>query len=262
MNGLLKLFYGSGNSMKLVKKYYDPVIIVLAIVSVSLVVLDSLAIVDLTLSPAREFDLFILLLFTYDYANRLIQSDQKDQFVKNNIMDLIAIIPFHSAFAVFRVARLFRIARVTRLSRTMRLFRLTRVIGLIGKTTKHIRKFFNTNGFAYMVYASGTVLLLGATVYSIAENVNFIDSLWWAFVTSTTVGYGDISPVSTIGRITAMILMLTGIGMFGALTSTITSFFIISEDENEDPHHAEIKELNQKIGQLLVKIEHLEEKSK
>lgn len=142
------------------------------------------------------------------------------------------------------------------------MFRLTRVVGLIGKATKHIRKFFNTNGFAYMVYASGTVLLLGATVYSIAENVNFIDSLWWAFVTSTTVGYGDISPVSAVGRITAMVLMLTGIGMFGALTSTITSFFIISEDENEDTQHAEIKELNQKIGQLLVKIENLEAKSK
>ncbi|MCC5889411.1 MAG: ion transporter [Alkalibacterium sp.] len=248
--------------MTALKKYYDPIIIILATFSVSLVILDSLALIDLTLSPVREIDILILLLFTTDYIYRLFQSDQKGHFFKNNIMDLIAIIPFHSVFAVFRMARLFRIARLTRLSRTMRMFRLTRVVGLIGKATKHIRKFFNTNGFAYMVYASGTVLLLGATVYSIAENVNFIDSLWWAFVTSTTVGYGDISPVSAVGRITAMVLMLTGIGMFGALTSTITSFFIISEDENEDTQHAEIKELNQKIGQLLVKIENLEAKSK
>lgn len=113
-----------------------------------------------------------------------------------------------------------------------------------------------------MVYASGTILLLGATVYSIAEIVNFIDSLWWAFVTSTTVGYGDISPVSGIGRLTAMVLMLTGIGMFGALTSTITSFFIISEEEEEPEQNDEIKELNQKISKLLVKIEELELRNK
>nr|WP_245920527.1 potassium channel family protein [Alkalibacterium olivapovliticus] len=151
---------------------------------------------------------------------------------------------------------------MTRLSRTNRLFRLTRAVGLIGKATKHVRTFFNTNGFAYMVYASGTILLLGATVYSIAEIVNFIDSLWWAFVTSTTVGYGDISPVSGIGRLTAIVLMLTGIGMFGALTSTITSFFIISEEEEEPEQNDEIKELNQKISKLLVKIEELELRNK
>lgn len=244
--------------MKTLKKYYDPIIIVLAIISVSMVVLDSLSIFDMALSPYREIDIFILLLFTYDYVSRLIRADQKGYFFKKNIMDLVAIVPFHSVFAVFRVARLFRIVRLTRLSRTTRLFRLTRVIGLIGKATKHVKKFFNTNGFAYMVYASGTVLLLGATIYSIAENTNFIDSLWWAFVTSTTVGYGDISPVSAIGRLTAMMLMMTGIGMFGALTSTITSFFIISDEEESDQHSTDIKELNQKIGQLLVKIEELE----
>jgi len=66
---------------------------------------------------------------------------------------------------------------------------MTRLVGLIGKMSRHIKVFFNTNGFVYMIYASGTILLIGATVYSIAEGVNFIDSLWWAFVTSTTVGY-------------------------------------------------------------------------
>lgn len=248
--------------MNIVKRYYDPIIIILALVSVFLVILDSLAMIDLTLSPVRELDIFVLLLFTFDYTYRLIRSKEKIYFVKSNIMDLIAIVPFHSVFAVFRIARLFRIVRLSRLSRALQLFRLTRVVGLIGKATKHIRKFFNTNGFAYMVYASGTILFLGATVYSIAEEVNFIDSLWWAFVTSTTVGYGDISPVSAVGRMTAMVLMLTGIGMFGALTSTITSFFIISEEENIDTSHEEIKELNQKISQLLVKIEKLETKGR
>lgn len=143
------------------------------------------------------------------------------------------------------------------MSRLTRLFRMNRLVGLIGKMSRHIKVFFNTNGFAYMIYASGTILLIGATVYSIAEGVNFIHSLWWAFVTSTTVGYGDISPESVVGRLTAMVLMLTGIGLFGALTSTITSFFMVNNDEEGEEYKEEIKELNDKISQLLMKIENM-----
>ncbi|MDZ7836269.1 MAG: potassium channel family protein [Alkalibacterium sp.] len=154
-----------------------------------------------------------MLLITLDV---FIVSGNKFNFFKTNLFDLIAIIPFHSAFSVFRLARLFRItrlSRLSRLSRMSRLFRFTRMIGMIGKATRHIRKFLQTNGFIYMMYVSGVILLIGATSYSIAENVHFIDSLWWAFVTSTTVGYGDISPTTAIGRLTAMFLMLTGIGI-------------------------------------------------
>ena len=58
-----------------------------------------------------------------------------------------------------------------------------------------------------------------------AEGMSISDGLWWAFVTATTVGYGDISPASPTGRLVAMALMLVGIGLIGSLTSTITSFF-------------------------------------
>ncbi|WP_143139320.1 potassium channel family protein, partial [Alkalibacterium sp. 20] len=157
-----------------------------------------------------------------------------------------AIIPFHSVFAVFRLTRLLRITRLSR---------LTRVIGTIGRLTKHIKVFFQTNGFVYMMYVAGVIMLIGATVYSVVENINFIDSLWWAFVTSTTVGYGDIVPYTNIGRLIAVVLMLTGIGIFGALTSTITSFFMNNNDDKIENQNMEIKELNIKITQLLEKMD-------
>lgn len=87
--------------MKILRTYYDPLIIILAILSVSLLIMESLAVLNLSLSPFREIDVLILLLFTYDYINRLIRADQKGQFFKKNIMDLVAIIPFHSVFAFF-----------------------------------------------------------------------------------------------------------------------------------------------------------------
>ncbi len=56
------------------------------------------------------------------------------------------------------------------------------------------------------------------------EKMTFPDALWWSYVTATTVGYGDLSPVSTGGRIIASLLMLTGIGFLSLLTGTIASF--------------------------------------
>jgi hypothetical protein len=58
---------------------------------------------------------------------------------------------------------------------------------------------------------------------------NPFDALWWGVVTLTTVGYGDVTPVTTEGRIAAMALMLLGIGLFGAITATITSYLMTSD---------------------------------
>lgn len=240
------------------KNNYNLTIIGLAIFSVSLVILDTMSFININAFPFKEIDVLILLIFAVDYFGRFYWSENKNNFFKTNLFDLIAIIPFHSAFSVFRLARLFRItrlSRLSRLSRMSRLFRFTRMIGMICKATRHIRKFLQTNGFIYMMYVSGVILLIGATSYSIAENVHFVDSLWWAFVTSTTVGYGDISPTTAIGRLTAMFLMLTGIGIFGALTSTITSFFMNTNDQEIEKQKSEIHELNIKITQLLEKID-------
>lgn len=61
--------------------------------------------------------------------------------------------------------------------------------------------------------------------------MDFKDSLWWSFVTTTTVGYGDISPRTGLGRIIATILMLVGIGFLSMLTGTIATFFLGKKEE-------------------------------
>ena len=63
------------------------------------------------------------------------------------------------------------------------------------------------------------------------EQMKFQDALWWSFVTATTVGYGDLSPATNAGRIVASLLMIIGIGLIGSLTSSITSFFLQSDEE-------------------------------
>jgi voltage-gated potassium channel len=62
---------------------------------------------------------------------------------------------------------------------------------------------------------------------------SFGDALWWAVVTVTTVGYGDVSPQTAEGRLIAVVLMFVGIGVISAFTATIASFFVEKEHEKE-----------------------------
>lgn len=74
------------------------------------------------------------------------------------------------------------------------------------------------------------------------EKMSFQDALWWSFVTTTTVGYGDLSPVTGLGRIVAAVLMLVGIGLIDSLTSSITTFFITpAEKEVEKPNSEKVE---------------------
>ena len=68
------------------------------------------------------------------------------------------------------------------------------------------------------------------------------DALWWGVVTLTTVGYGDVTPITTEGKIAAMVLMLLGIGLFGAITATITSY-LLSRDSHHGHESALVDEL-------------------
>lgn len=170
-------------------------------------------------------------------------------FFKDNIFDLIAIIPFYSLFSFFRIARIFRITQVSRLAS------LSHLVGVTGKLTNSLTDFLSTNKFSYVIYFSFIIILISASMYSYAENVLFRDAIWWALVTATTVGYGDISPDSPMGRLAGILLMILGIGFIGALTSTITEYF---NKKKYRIKSSDIEDLSKQIDHLTHKIEKLE----
>ena len=196
---------------------YEFIFCLLAIVSVILAIMDIIS----ELTPILTFiDYVIWIVFVLDYIFRLILSLKKLEFMRSNILDFIAILPFNSAFRAFRTLKLLKVLKLTKLSKTFRMF------AVLGRFTHKLKRFLNTNGFKYMLLIAGLSILISGSLISIFENIAFFDGVWWAFVTTTTVGYGDIAPTSIGGRIIACILMIVGIGLVGSLTSTITSYFI------------------------------------
>lgn len=98
------------------------------------------------------------------------------------------------------------------------------------------------------------LVLISAGIYSLAEDINYGNALWWAIVTATTVGYGDISPTSPIGRGVAIVLMFVGIGLIGTITSTVTSFFTQQQSDKFD------EELNGKLDEISDRLKKIEQK--
>ena len=203
--------------------YYDTIILLLALISVVLVIFGFMDVIDLHNPPYNIIDLMIWIVFIVDYLWRFFTSKEKFRFIIDNIFDLLAILPSNAIFTVFRLGRIFRLARLTKL---LKLTRLLRVVGLTGKLEKKVGKLLRTNGLLYIFYLNSFIVLVGSSILSVVEEKSFSDSLWWALVTVTTVGYGDIVPASIFGKWLAVLLMLVGIGTIGMLTSALTNFFV------------------------------------
>lgn len=219
-------------------KPYNISICILAIVSVVLAVIDF----NQGLSPTeKSIDQIIYLIFVVDYFVRLGISQSKKKFFKGNLMDLIAIIPFSSTLRIFRTFKIFKVFRTFKFVKILRLTKLVRVGSVIGRLAVKAKRFLNTNGFKYVLMLSVFAILIATFLMMYLEKMNFQDALWWSFVTTTTVGYGDLSPVTGMGRIVAALLMLVGIGLIGSLTSSITTFFISPEEEKEKPNSEKVE---------------------
>ena len=149
-----------------------------------------------------------------DWLWRFVQNE-KDRYTVYNFIDLLA------SFPTIEMARYGRIFRVFRLLRVWKAHK-----GIMHVLTKGSRK---KNSLVFSV----TIILIlqivsAAIILELEKDVGNIktsaDAIWWAFVTMTTVGYGDFYPVTNTGRFLAAILMCAGIGFFSIVTGAISSW--------------------------------------
>lgn len=197
------------------KIYYD---IMIAFLSIAVIITFFLQaqpeLTPVELSIINEFEFDVWVIFVVDYLTRLILAEDRLYFIRHNIIDLIAIIPFDSAFQGFRAVRF------------ARLIYMIRAFAYLNRVYKRVGQIITTNSFHHVLWFTFSTIFFGAIAISYIEDMNMGDALWWSFVTTTTVGYGDIAPQSLGGRIVAVILMIIGIGFLSSLTGNISSYFI------------------------------------
>jgi voltage-gated potassium channel len=150
--------------------------------------------------------------------------------------------------------------QLTRSLRVLRLLRLIRAFAVAGIGLRLAQRHFGHRKFHYVVLLTFATVLLGSLgIYIEEQGVNpsirsFGDAVWWGMVTVTTVGYGDVSPVTLEGRLIAVILMLTGIGVIGVFTATVASFFLEAQQTEVHDVAARLVAVEAKLDRILQRL--------
>lgn len=162
--------------------------------------------------------------FVAEYATRLVRAPRRWAFVRSNLTDLLAIMPWD-------------LMRAFRMIRLLRVLQLLRGLAVLRRVSLHVGGILRTNGLAYALVTGAAIVVAGGLlIVKLEPSIGTVaDGIWWSIVTSTTVGYGDMSPKTTEGRLVAGLLMIMGIGMIAMLTGSIATYFIGTHGSH-NPH--------------------------
>jgi len=205
------------------------------------IVIESSGNVSRLLSPELSNLLFCVSFLSEWMVGLRLAPDRKKYCTSvGNLLELISSIPLGLAFQGARFVRVIRLLRLVRLvvrARRMRgkVLALARVFGIMG------------------AIAVGGAMALRAVEPQAVETLG--DALWWSLVTVSTVGYGDIYPSTTAGRVIASLLIVSGIGTFGYVAGFMSSIM-----ENEDAGPASQADLVGAVDQLQARLDTLEAK--
>ena len=217
----------------ILSKIYDSFMMIIIVLSlVPLVFKETNAIFDF-------IDIFSAIIFISDYVLRWSTADFKyndkslKAFIKYPfsamaIIDLLSILPsltaINSGFKVFRILRLVRTFRV------LKLFRYSKNIQIISNVLKKSKNALLTVG----TLAFGYIIVCALIIFNVEPNSfkDFFEAIYWATVSLTTMGYGDIYPVTSLGRLITMLSSFVGIAIVALPAGIITAGYM-SEIEND-----------------------------
>ncbi len=219
-------------------KLFDVLLLIAILASIVLVMLES---VDSFNTKYHDFLYFsewiITILFSIEYIARIVSIKKPAKYIFSfyGIIDLLSTIPMYLSFAFAGTSSLVAL-RALRLLRVFRILKLTRYIG---ESTNFVRA-LKTSRAKIAVFLSFVIILciiLGTVMYLVEgqEGSGFTSiprSVYWAIVTLTTVGYGDIAPHTPLGKLIASVIMIMGYGIIAVPTGIVSSEMSRIEKDN------------------------------
>jgi voltage-gated potassium channel len=215
-------------------KLFDIVLLITILLSICLVMLESVSSIKANHHTVfKKLEWIITIIFTIEYILRILIVHKPFRYIFSfyGVIDLLSVIPtylslfvvgYHSLIVIraLRLLRIFRILKLTRYSRAGRFIMLA-----MWDSRAKISVFF--------IFVLIIVIIMGTVIYLVEGEANGFTSIpvsiYWAIVTLTTVGYGDISPQTPLGQFLASLLMIMGYAIIAVPTGIITARIIQPE---------------------------------
>lgn len=202
------------------------------------------------------FGLVIWITFLAEFAIRFLLAPEKLPFLRRNWLTVLAL--------ALPALRVFRALRFVRAARALRGVRLVRIVGTANRSMKALRATLRRRQFGYVAGLTVLVIFLGAAgmlSFEPAGEVkdgfaSYSHALWWTAMLITSIG-SDFWPVTTEGRILALLLSVYGLAVFGYITASFASFFVGRDAEDSDAAVAgsrDIERLAMEIRELRVQL--------
>ena len=181
-------------------------------------------------------DAVVCVLFFIDFVHNFRQAPRKARYMATwGWIDLLSSIPTIDVFRLGRAARVMRILRV------MRGVKSARSIARFVIAKRAQSAFLAALLLCVLLVFSCSAAILQFEAPAGGNITSAEDAIWWAVTTMTTVGYGDRFPITTEGRIVAMLLMAAGVGVFGTISGLVASWFIAPASRETDRDVDEMK---------------------
>ena len=234
---LKRIIYGTDTKSGIV---FDVLLILTILLSVLLVMLDSVNEYHIS-NPTffKNSEWVFTILFTLEYAVRIyvIRFPSSYIFSFFGIIDLLALIPTYLSM-IIPGAGIFSVIRILRV---LRVFRVLKLVQYMGEADLLMKAMIASKRkiFVYLFFLMTLVIILGSIMYLVeGEQAGFDSiprSIYWAIVTLTTVGYGDISPMTTLGQLIASVIMIMGYSIIAVPTGIVTSAIHFTTDPKTKP---------------------------
>lgn len=209
-------------------KLFDVILLILIVLSIIIVMLESvkgLSAETYTLLYYAEW--VITIFFTFEYVARIISIKKTSSYIFSfyGIIDLLSTLPLYLSFFITGTSALLAV-RALRLLRVFRILKVSRYIGESNKLAKAIKD-SRAKILVFLFAVLVLCIIMGTVMYIIeGEESGFKSipiSVYWCIVTLTTVGYGDIAPVTPLGQFLAAIIMIMGYGIIAVPTGIVSA---------------------------------------